>query len=363
MQWAVRQVGGDEIRVEAQPGIRDAVCPGCRSPLIPKCGKIVIHHWAHESGADCDAWTEPESEWHRQWKDLLAPPEQQEVVLGCHRADIVNDHGVVIELQHSSISPETIRDRDHFYNKMGEGLVWLFDARDMVLRFKKVFDEYFQGLSPTGPSASEGWIQWKHPRQSWWHAVSPAFWDIGHQVLEVVAYHQFTTPCYVRVRVHSKEEFIEAVKKMQGGSRGLWDRLCDTHLDYWNMQKKFQRSDFLLRNEIEKEYQSRYYTLVNERDHLKYQSELLEAEAELGRSLKILAKRLGIKPEYILKKLGDKLKMPPEAQLKPPSSEPLRSSPRGATACTDPRSFGVELRHRVKELREAARGSGSPSGG
>jgi hypothetical protein len=41
-----------------------------------------------------------------------------------HRADIVGNRGVVVELQHSLISNEDVRAREAFYGKM----VWLFDA-------------------------------------------------------------------------------------------------------------------------------------------------------------------------------------------------------------------------------------------
>jgi hypothetical protein len=51
-------------------------------------------------------------------------PEFAEVVRSPHRADIVGNGGVVVELQHSSISAEDIAAREAFYGDM----VWLFDA-------------------------------------------------------------------------------------------------------------------------------------------------------------------------------------------------------------------------------------------
>ena len=111
-------------RVEAAPGLAGA-CPSCGSPVRPKCGSIVVHHWAHLARADCDPWTEPEGEWHRGWK-LAVPPERREVVIGPHRADIVTASGGVVELQHSPISPEVITEREEFY---GDRMAWIFDAR------------------------------------------------------------------------------------------------------------------------------------------------------------------------------------------------------------------------------------------
>ena len=36
----------DSHRILASKGA-SAVCPYCRGPLIPKCGQIKLHHWAH----------------------------------------------------------------------------------------------------------------------------------------------------------------------------------------------------------------------------------------------------------------------------------------------------------------------------
>jgi len=101
------------------------VCPCCGGLLIAKCGKLVTHHWAHESKVDCDTWSEPIGPWHLWWQGLVRP-EAIEVVRGCHRADVVGNDGIVVELQHSSISPGDIEAREAFYGDM----IWLFDATD-----------------------------------------------------------------------------------------------------------------------------------------------------------------------------------------------------------------------------------------
>ena len=110
-------------RAEATPGA-EGTCPACGHPVRPKCGSIVVHHWAHYARADCDPWSEPESQWHRGWK-LAVPPERREVVIGSHRADVVTASDGVVELQHSPISPEVIEDREGFY---GQRMAWIFDA-------------------------------------------------------------------------------------------------------------------------------------------------------------------------------------------------------------------------------------------
>lgn len=124
MRWA-RKIG-QPGRHEATKGAR-GVCEVCGGEVLAKCGALVTDHWAHRS-ADCDPWSEPETAWHRNWKGLF-PEEWQEVVIGKHRADIKTPK-VVIELQHSSISTEEIREREQFYGDM----VWVFDQRRSIER-------------------------------------------------------------------------------------------------------------------------------------------------------------------------------------------------------------------------------------
>lgn len=109
-------------RVRASPkGI--GYCSGCGRKLVPKCGSLVAHHWAHKAG-DCDPWFEGETAWHLWWKSR-APDDWCEVAVGTHRADIRRPDGLVIELQRSSISPEEIAERERFYGSM----VWIVDVR------------------------------------------------------------------------------------------------------------------------------------------------------------------------------------------------------------------------------------------
>lgn len=119
----------DKQLIEAARGLT-GFCPGCDSPLVAKCGTIISPHWAHHARPDCDAWSEPESAWHLGWKSH-APPERTEVVMGAqreHRADVVLPDGRVLELQHSALSVDAIREREAFYTREAGGMVWLWDA-------------------------------------------------------------------------------------------------------------------------------------------------------------------------------------------------------------------------------------------
>ena len=109
-----------------------ADCPGCGNEVLSKCGEINIHHWAHLAGVDCDLWSEPETPWHRDWKNRF-PEEWREVFIKgdsgeWHRADVAIPGGPVIEFQHSNLNPAEIRKREDFYNKYANGIIWIIDG-------------------------------------------------------------------------------------------------------------------------------------------------------------------------------------------------------------------------------------------
>lgn len=72
---------------------------------------------------------EPETLWHRSWKNKF-PGSWQEAFLTDqltgekHIADILTDYGYIIEFQHSHITPEERRSRERFYRNM----VWIVDG-------------------------------------------------------------------------------------------------------------------------------------------------------------------------------------------------------------------------------------------
>lgn len=163
MQFAIQPISGE--RIDATKNAK-ALCPQCSKPVIAKCGAIVIHHWAHQA-ADCDSWWERESDWHRAWKSLV-PDAQIEVTRGNHRADIVRSDGLVVELQHSTISPAEIGEREGFYGRM----VWLFDGRSL--------DDNRLNLRITGRRAT---FRWKHPRKHYAYCKRPVYIDLGDDLI------------------------------------------------------------------------------------------------------------------------------------------------------------------------------------
>ncbi len=135
----------DNNRVEAQPK-QQGLCPCCSLPVIAKCGKQKVWHWAHRGNRACDNWWEPETEWHRTWKNNY-PTQWQEISLldertgEKHIADVRTAHNLVIEFQHSHIDPEERTSREKFYKNM----VWIVDGtrlqRDYI-RFIKGFKDF-----------------------------------------------------------------------------------------------------------------------------------------------------------------------------------------------------------------------------
>jgi hypothetical protein len=131
----------DGQRREATPGVH-AHCPGCQGSVLARCGERRIRHWAHRGTRKCDHWWEPETPWHRRWKDQF-PAECQEVVHWAdegekHIADVKTAHGRVIEFQHSPLHPDERRAREAFYPQM----VWVVDG----LRTKRGWLQFLRAL-------------------------------------------------------------------------------------------------------------------------------------------------------------------------------------------------------------------------
>jgi hypothetical protein len=181
MLWANQ--GSEKIKAEPRT---TATCPACGKTVIPKCGDIISWHWAHKT-KDCDAWSEPESQWHLDWKDQF-PKGWQEVVIGPHRADVKTPYGV-IEFQKSSISVTEIKKRESFYGKIS----WVIDSSDWAIMG---FDSYENELP-------EGTARWLWPRKCWTQANGPIYLDRGENCIF------FVTSIYERVGYKCKETIIE----------------------------------------------------------------------------------------------------------------------------------------------------------
>jgi hypothetical protein len=161
---------------EATPKAR-GLCRFCDSVTLAKCGSHVVWHWAHQRLDNCDPWWEPETAWHRDWKNLF-PKDWQEIVLRDptsgerHIADVRTASGLVVEFQRSTIHPDEVTARQNYYQKM----IWVIDGT------KTEFDRFnFRlGLSKLSEKgvASFSW----HSRSKLfarWFVTKPVFIDFG----------------------------------------------------------------------------------------------------------------------------------------------------------------------------------------
>ena len=105
------------------------VCQYCSGPMVAKCGRVKMWHWAHMPRNNCDPWGGAETEWHRDWKNCF-PADWREVVhidertREKHIADVKSPHGLVIEFQHSPIDYDELVSREAFYQNM----IWVVDG-------------------------------------------------------------------------------------------------------------------------------------------------------------------------------------------------------------------------------------------
>lgn len=195
----------NDERTKPSPGIM-GVCPCCRSSVLAKCGQIKTWHWSHVSTDDCDEWWEPESDWHSEWKGMF-PESFQEVVVGNHRADVRGVTGFVLELQHSSIDPDTISIRELFYDRMA----WLFDGREIYDNFS-----FRHRTSDYGRKYVS--FRWKHPRRSWITCRKKLYIDFGFDVLLQVEQVFNKIPCGGWGYWVSRDDFMKQMNCLMGRS-------------------------------------------------------------------------------------------------------------------------------------------------
>lgn len=166
-------------RSPPSPGLIGA-CPACGSPMISRCGNERVHHWAHRGFRTCDPWWETETEWHRAWKNKFPSAWRERVRFDDfgekHIADVLTEHGLTIEFQHSHLNPAERAAREAFYNNM----VWVVDGSRLkrdARRFEEAFRSFGQ-LLPNGmfvtPFPEEAF-----PR-TWLSCTVPVFFDFAN---------------------------------------------------------------------------------------------------------------------------------------------------------------------------------------
>ena len=253
-----------------------AECPICGGEVLSKCGNVNIHHWAHISGEDCDPWSEPETEWHREWKNQF-PFECREVTIQgdgeSHRADVCLPNGMVLEFQHSTLKPDDIRKREEFYSKYTNGMVWVVDGTEFMDRWVKYkwsqweHESYLKGKKPSwffdyspfnyiysedysgfdlesdGSLPKESFpflkpVRWPNARKRWVYAHAPLYFDSGernNKPEKELIHESFTWETYT----HQEPKELRYLNKGESQYR-YTEKMRKRYL---TTEKKYQESD------------------------------------------------------------------------------------------------------------------------
>jgi competence protein CoiA len=234
----------NDIRCEASPNLSGR-CPACNAVLIAKCGTKRIWHWSHRGHRNCDPWWEPETEWHRLWKNLF-PVEWQEIHHldeqgERHIADIKTEHDLVIEVQHSAISDAEMNAREAHYQQM----VWVVDAT----RLKRDLPRFIKGASAHLRRIGKGYFITRVPEECfptrWLSRSVPVIFDLealggfldgkpaensrlwcllpgrvhGYAVAAAVSRQQFAEVARQRAMIFPSEEIMKALREVMSVPR------------------------------------------------------------------------------------------------------------------------------------------------
>jgi len=241
----------DNIRIEAQPQLK-GLCSCCSKPVIAKCGTRKIWHWAHKSKTECDNWWEPETEWHRTWKNNY-PTDWQEVSLldertgEKHIADVRTVHNLIVEFQHSPIKPEERTSREQFYKNM----VWIVDGTRLKYdypRFLKGKKNSFENTIFYNTDNSKIFrvdlIDWCFPT-AWLESSVPVILDFrGDGSMDDSEGLRNTLYClfpqvgrYARVAEISRKAFINAT------TNGEWTLRVQKFINDFRQQDEIERKE------------------------------------------------------------------------------------------------------------------------
>jgi competence CoiA-like predicted nuclease len=172
MLYAINAEGN---KVKASPK-SIGLCPSCHSQVYSYCGSLKVWHWKHRN-VECDTWHEPETEWHIGWKEYTHP-DNTEVVIGEHRADILSPLNTVIELQNSPISSEMIAIREKFYLENVGKMFWIINATKFIKHISAYFTDERNKIR----------FSWDYQRKNWINAHCPIFLDFDCETLSIQSF-------------------------------------------------------------------------------------------------------------------------------------------------------------------------------
>ena len=236
------------VKSEALKGIKGS-CQSCGSELIAKCGVHKINHWAHKSKRVCDSWWEPETEWHRSWKNNF-PVEWQEFIQfdnqtkEKHIADVRTENGLVIEFQHSHITPQERNIREKFYKNM----VWVVDGTRLKRDYPRFLKEWKnEGISDIYKTDKSGILKVSFPEfcfpEAWLKSSVPVIFDFfGDGTIEDPERMRKTLYClFPQVGRHARFAEISRKAFINSTSNGEWTERVEKFINEFRTQDKLEQ--------------------------------------------------------------------------------------------------------------------------
>lgn len=218
----------DGQRRTAEKGLT-GICPACGGPVLAKCGEKKAHHWAHKRQCS-DTWaTGKETDWHLGWKNYFPEAWQERILMDAqsgekHIADILTEHNLVLEFQHSPIDPEERRARERFYSQDGRQMVWVVDCtqhqRDLKRCLSYVKDYHIDIFRPNIVSFPDEFFPLKWVPISFVPVVLDTGWlmdvhdknGVCYCVIPCLFIFKFENKDYFGCKLFLKEKFIDITK-------------------------------------------------------------------------------------------------------------------------------------------------------
>jgi len=215
MRYAIDE---NKKRIEVQFSGQKAICAGCLSELIGRKGKFRPPHWYHKSKKECDSWYEPITDWHLAWQNKF-PEKNREITIWdednqtTHRADICLNNRLIIEIQHSSINPDEILQRENFYGK--NGLIWILDGKSLAQKcnLKYNFNHIAHWISLKIPSYIEKSKKYDMDTMQMGILDLEEFKKIRR--FDDVSFFEVRRGCEFYISFHNEKPFNKIVEKLE----------------------------------------------------------------------------------------------------------------------------------------------------
>ena len=190
---------------------------------------------SHRSKTTCDNWWEPETEWHRTWKNNYSDDWQEVSLLDertgeKHIADVRTAQNLVIEFQHSHIDPQERASREKFYKNM----VWVIDGTRLKRDYSRFLKEWCShGISEVNKTDKSGIFKVWFPEYcfppDWLKSSVPVIFDFrGNGAMDDPGGIRNRLYClfpqvgrHARVAEFSHKSFINATTNGEWSSRVL----------------------------------------------------------------------------------------------------------------------------------------------